>query len=415
MARKKYTCPYCFYQFREFDIKTSAKGIRYNHCPNPGVDENNHQICNRYLPDDFTDHDAKIIAIFGGVAAGKSTYIASAFKMLTESDDVVQHLGLNASYLDEDDHSEEMVNNYWDKMMAGEFPDGSSTKDMVKFKRPIILSLENSINNRKTYLTFFDTPGREFENKKNIAEEYPYICNADAILFFMDPLQIKSMQDLILDYDIENEEFKFKEYAENPINRIRVEKVVNNLSSAIRTTFNNYSMSKSTNSIPSSGNINIPKESPEIERGFNIYSERYRKKIGRKTNSTKFKVPIPTAFCISKYDFIAGRGTVYGFNNFIYTDKEFFISESPEDGWISHIINNVEDDSKNVHDFLNENDIRLYKEITSKFSTYKIMGVAAACAEDRNINKVKLIRGEPVTKNLLHPLIWVLNELKFFK
>lgn len=415
MAKKKYTCPYCFHQFAkdEMVIRTSPNGkIKYRYCPNPDEDING-EICDSYLPADFTDHDSKTIAIYGGTNAGKSTYIASVVKMLIDNHDAIKHLKLHTSFLEEDEHSEELIDEYWERMVLEErFPDFSSATDR-RLKKPIVLSIQNILNGKRIYLTFFDTPGIEFDKVKDIAEYHPHIVHANAILFFLDPLQIKSMLSLILENDSMSEKYRFRDYI--PVDRIRVEQVVKNLSSAIRTNYESSKVENKSDTTVDNSRYKLVKENIDIQNIIDRYLKGAKSNLGVKNRKKSFSINIPTAFCISKYDLLAGTGGVYGFNNLIYSDDQLFVSNTPNNGWINFIKEKIDEESKVMYDFLSENETKLFYEISSHFSRYKMLGVAAALADDKQIEKVKLRYGKPVTKNLLYPLIWVLDELKFFK
>lgn len=420
MARKTYTCPYCFFQFENFEIKKSKSGkAEHKHCPNPETDTDGHSLCNHYLPEDFVDHDATTIAIYGGKNAGKSTFIASLVKFLTEDKNVRNYLKIHASYLEEDDHSKKQIERYWKTLVNGQgFPDASDSSDAT-LKKPIVLSIKNIVNHKQTYLTFFDTPGEEFDKMSTIVDDHPHICNADAILFFIDPLQIESTLSLVLTDDVDNQKNRFyeDEFFE-PVDAIDSEQVVKNLYSAIRNTWESKLNSTGQNDqkLRKEIDTNVKKGGQMRRIIFNKYIQDINEKLGNVTKSSSaFRVSRPTAFCISKYDLLAGLGGVHYFENIRYTDDEQFLASNPTGNWIVSILEEIKDGSKRIHDFLQENEAVLFQEIDLHFSNYKIIGVAAAIAEDSDISKVKLKNLKPVTKNLLHPLIWVLNELKFFK
>jgi signal recognition particle receptor subunit beta len=412
MAKKFHTCPYCFFKFEEPELRKSNNGKAvHKYCPNPETRDGS-RTCGHYLPVDFMDHDTKTIAIYGGQHAGKSTYIASSVKMLIDNPDVRNYLKLHSSFLQGDDHSEYLINKYWNTMVQEKrFPNYSDKTDL-ELKKPIVLSIRNISTNQRIYLTFFDTPGEEFNDMENIVEEHPHICNSNAILFFIDPLQFPSMVDLILEDDKANGTFKFRNY--QLFDRLRVDKVIKNLYFAIRST--NESQQDNIEEVEEKNtrlwNITFKNEIDSIREKF----VNYQQEIGLRKNKPQSdnKVSIPTAFCLSKYDLIAGIGNTNGFMNFEYTDVQEFLGQTPSNGWIAHIDSQIKKNSKQIHDFLQVNEASIYQDINLHFSTYKIMGIAAAIAEDSDYKSIKLEDGKPLTKNLLYPLIWVLNELRFF-
>lgn len=417
-----YTCPYCFYQFKEFDIKKSKGGrAEHKHCPNPEVDENGQPVCNHYLPEDFVDHDSTTIAIYGGVNAGKSTYIASLVKFLIEDNHVRNYLKIHVSFLEGDDHSKNQINKYWSKMVSDQsFPVVSDSED-ISLRKPIVLSIKNLANYKQIYLTFFDTSGEEFVKMTNIVDQHPHICNADAILFFMDPLQLESMLSLILEDDKQSRKFRFYRSQESkftPVDSIGSDIVVKNLYSAIRNTQESKlrAEGKTQDTLRGSVDENVSNGGQSLRARFNIYIQEVNALLGNAANGTSiFKVHKPTAFCISKYDLLGGLGSAHFFENIHYFDNELFAGDNPSGNWINSILDEIKESSKRIHDYLHENEAVVYQEIDTNFSNYKIMGVAAAIAEESDVDRVKIENRRPVTKNLFHPLIWVLHELKFFK
>lgn len=413
MSKKIYTCPFCLTKFDKFRIK-EINGTNLLYCPQKNKEGK--FTCDHVFTQDFLDHEYRNIAIFGGIDAGKSTFIAALINLLTTNGDIRKHLKIHASFLRGDTHSETLFKRYWKKIVKeGVFPDASSRSDQA-LKHPIVLSIKNTETRKAIYLTFFDTPGEEFDTVEGILTNHPYICHADAILFFMDPLQIETILELVLESD------RGRRLSDLEItDKLRIEGVVANLYNALlsklQSEHNKNLGEQEMSPTPKPLNNLLIRENDQLNDILKRFKEKFSKDTKIEVGGKRIAIPI--VFCLSKFDLVGGLGRMKGFRNAQYYDHEFFMVNSPVDNsWKNTILESVNDLSTEISDYLREYQPILFEDLQQDFSNFKMIGIASAVAANESFRKVKLInfnnRDIPLSKNLLLPLVWVLEELSFF-
>jgi len=112
------------------------------------------------------------------------------------------------------------------------------------------------------------------------------------------------------------------------------------------------------------------------------------------------KINIPVVFCLSKSDLLDSIATFYAPEEI---DSDLLT--------VGEIIEDVQYTSEELEEYLQEYDSRLLNQIKSKFTRYAFFPVSPL---GRQPDATKL-KGHPEPRGVLHPLIWLLHQLKFMK
>ena len=110
------------------------------------------------------------------------------------------------------------------------------------------------------------------------------------------------------------------------------------------------------------------------------------------------KITVPSAFCLSKADLLLAKGTFY-FHEEI--DNDFLT--------LKDILKDIEYASQEMIEYLQDFDRRLMNQIRGKFQQYAFFPMAALGKNPSG----DLIDGGPQPRGVLHPLVWLLNQIKF--
>lgn len=214
---KKNLCPYCFNQFYigECEVVSSFNPTKQLDPPPKGFEKTlshflvptlvrgryaiEHAVrkcpqCNYLLPNNLEYMDNQIIALVGGVASGKSLYIAALIKQF-EKDQVRERIGcLRFKALDD-----EIDRRYEDEYYKPLFIHKTVLTLTVKppsgqFVKPLTYIMEFQRNGRvkRVNLMLFDGAGEGIEDQQILAQVFRYITNASAIIFMVDPMALPS-------------------------------------------------------------------------------------------------------------------------------------------------------------------------------------------------------------------------------
>lgn len=151
--------------------------------------------CHFELPHDIGQTDQRIIAIIGGRNTGKTHYIASLITRLKYEvggnfDFTVQMLDENTQdRWERDFHTPLFIKR---TVLQPTRPAGID----AQVKAPLIFRLTWSHSNigRALNICFFDSAGEDMTSFTTMSTHNRYICQADGIIFLLDPLQIPSIR-----------------------------------------------------------------------------------------------------------------------------------------------------------------------------------------------------------------------------
>ncbi len=183
-----------------FDVKA-----RWGSVPSEAVCSCGHRTskrvcpaCHNSLPSEFGKMETITIAMIGAKASGKSNYIAVLIHELQN------RIGteFNASLLAQDDETEDRYKRdfkryVFDSQLVVPVTDASGS---YQLRYPLIYKLSlggkrfGMNTRREIMLVFFDTAGENLDQLDRMSTETRYICNADGLVFLLDPMQIEGVR-----------------------------------------------------------------------------------------------------------------------------------------------------------------------------------------------------------------------------
>ena len=201
------------------------------------------------------------------------------------------------------------------------------------------------------YLSLFDTPGEEFFEIDKLTQVHPHINNADAIIFLIDPMNIRPIYEEVLKAGSQDEFANIREYE-------------------------------------------LEDEFVEYEIMENL-SEEFRRK-GKATSGGKISIPV--AFCLSKADLLSSFTSVY-------------IPDEIDNAMLDKkgVFDEIRLTSEDVSTLLEEKHPSLLNNIEGLFQKYNFFPVAPIGKNPSS----EVIDGAPEPKGVLYPLVWILDQLKF--
>lgn len=198
--RKKHRCPYCFDTVSKRNTRPVEVLIGGHVNRNQRIRTSSNQnatlipfcsSCNNNLPADYFDSQSKNIAVIGGLASGKSTYITVLIDLLLNHKSLINDLGLHCVIVNSD--GKELYEEYREQLIEKKeklFGTNGS-------RNPILLRINSQ--QKTLFLSLFDTEGEEFKSVEGILSKHPHVFHTNAILFLLNPLSIKGIFDILRD------------------------------------------------------------------------------------------------------------------------------------------------------------------------------------------------------------------------
>lgn len=151
--------------------------------------------CHYELKHASSNIEEKMIAVIGGRASGKSSYISVLVNRL--KNEIGKNF--NAGVIAYGDDINERYQRVFYKPL---FIDGTILKGTVsaaenpEVKKPLIfrVTFDSKGKRKAVNLVLFDTAGEDMENIDIMSTEARYICESDGIIFLIDPLQIDTVR-----------------------------------------------------------------------------------------------------------------------------------------------------------------------------------------------------------------------------
>lgn len=332
-------CPYCLASIKNEKHRQIGQAI-IPQCVN----------CAKDLPSDFFKHKSQTIALVGGTDTAKSTFITVLTNQLLSNSMFLETLRISAGLLDS--ASKNSFNKKSDRLLyRNEILDPTDPKQETP---PIIIRIINGRRGvkRVLYLSLFDTAGEEFYDLDKLTEQHPHIGNADALIFLIDPLNIKSI---------------FKELVQ--------------------------AWQRKRSHI----DMDIFRDG-DYDTDYDIVYNVYEVFARNQRIDIQQKISIPTAFCISKIDLLDPIANIYMPEE---VDNDLLDAED--------ILIETEQTSDDLFDFLNEKDARLVQIIQQHFREFRFFPVAPI----GKIPKGDSIPDGLASRGIIHPLVWILQQIKF--
>jgi hypothetical protein len=211
---QKSTCPFCFTRLSPRDIRfrcitPSCAGRTLTPCipffgfPRVAVcevckQESFKPICNHCnfeLSSDIGVVDQHLVAIVGGRLTGKSHYIAALIHQL--QNEVGQNFTFSLRPIGENT-KKRWENDFYTPLFVRKNvlkPTLPGAIDMsVKYPLIFRLTLTSHRQKRTLNISFLDSAGEDMKSIDTLELHVKYICDADAIIFLLDPLQIPTLR-----------------------------------------------------------------------------------------------------------------------------------------------------------------------------------------------------------------------------
>ena len=286
------------------------------------------------------------IALIGAKATGKSNYIGVLIneikKKMSRSFDCC--LNMTCDPMAKQIYDEMYYRPLYRERMLITATDSGATA-------PLIFPIDFQSGKRVT-LTFYDTAGENLDDEQTIKQYNKYIPNAKGIILLLDPLQIPSIREELIDH---------------------------------------YGVPESSLPEQNSDSTDI------LDRIIQFIEN-------TKNNMKKFDIPIAVVF--TKLDELFEYDTVLEPDNClrsesVYTDRGVFVMDEFD---MAHkaMLDLVED--KMPGDFV--------QKLKQRFKTYAFFGVSALGKKPEGFN---LAEGGVQPIRVLDPLLWVLSENKYIK
>lgn len=174
-----------------FNVPTSAK------CPDCDRETTKRvcPVCHYELHHDVGTTDEKIIAIVGGRATGKSSYIATLVQRLRNE----VGSNFNAGIISRGDMTRQRYEEDFYHPLYKQLTILQATQAGAKDRRtktPMVYRISfNQAKNQAVTLVLFDTAGEDMRSLDTMSTEARYITNSQGLVFLLDPLQIPAVRE----------------------------------------------------------------------------------------------------------------------------------------------------------------------------------------------------------------------------
>jgi len=151
--------------------------------------------CHYELGYDAGETNEKMIAVIGGRSSGKSIYITTLIHRL--ENEVGRNFQAGVMFIGDstrERYTKTMKEPLFDKKDI--LKPTQTAASNVETKTPMVIRVTFNVKNKlnAVNLVLFDTAGEDMKSLDTMSSEARYICCSDAIIFLLDPLQIKSVR-----------------------------------------------------------------------------------------------------------------------------------------------------------------------------------------------------------------------------
>lgn len=421
---KIHKCPFCLYSFERSEaipFNYAGGDITTYRCPNPREKINGQKFCDKELPLNFFDAESIVISIVGSRNVGKTHYLI-ALLMQLRMNKSFHKLGFSGILIGHEDSIND-INRKIDDLTAGKKINFSLMNTGVEEMALIIdLTIKKGKYSKHIYLSFFDTPGEGYANKRYMYENFQCLYKADGLLFLIEPLQVSYLIDDIHehnDYLTDQSPHDLQEVFYNVIDLLKY--VQRNKKKFERPTpipkaeeANTEQNSTEANTesaqppTPEQPNIQEPKfeEEPIEER---IQQQTFWQKLfGQSSVPTLLhpKVKCPIAVGVTKIDQI--KHLMFQEIPFDNTDFESMYLKGSNLNY--DLIKDLSAEIKDLVFHEEDGEIGVKNMLDSEIENYEFFGIKSG---DVDLKTGKIDRmNEP--QGILLPLIWLLIKLKLY-
>lgn len=156
-------------------------------------------VCHQELSKDIGQVDQRIIAIIGGRATGKTNYIASLITRLQT--EVARNFGTEVRMMGEETRirwERDFYTPLFIRKRVLEPTQRAAVDATVKAPLMFRFIFKDGSRKRAINISFFDSAGEDMTSLATMSAQYRYICHADGIIFLLDPLQIPTVRQEVM-------------------------------------------------------------------------------------------------------------------------------------------------------------------------------------------------------------------------
>lgn len=194
-VRKTHKCPFCLFSFQRSEaipFNYAGGDITTFMCPNPREKSNGQKFCGKELPLNFFDAESTVISIVGSRNVGKTHYLLALWMQLRMNKNL-HKIGISGIPIG-DENAIDDINKKIDDITEGKSVD-LSLPGIEELAIVIDLIIKKGKLSKHIYLSFFDTPGDKFRERRYMYEHFQCLYKADGLLFLIEPLQIGYLND----------------------------------------------------------------------------------------------------------------------------------------------------------------------------------------------------------------------------
>ena len=155
--------------------------------------------CHQELSQDIGQVDQRIIAIIGGRATGKTNYIASLITRLQT--EVARNFHTGVRLMGEETNlrwERDFYTPLFGRKEVLKPTQGAAIDATVKAPLMFRFIFNDGSRKRAINISFFDSAGEDMTSLATMSAQYRYICHADGIIFLLDPLQISTVRQQVM-------------------------------------------------------------------------------------------------------------------------------------------------------------------------------------------------------------------------
>jgi hypothetical protein len=421
---KIHKCPFCLYSFERSEaipFNYAGGDITTYRCPNPREKLNGQKFCDKELPLNFFDADSTVISIVGSRNVGKTHYLIALLLQLRMNKSL-HKIGISGMLIGHEDSIND-INRKIDDITSGKKINFSLMNTGVEEMALVIdLTIKKGKTSKHIYLSFFDTPGEGYANRRYMYENFQCLYKADGLLFLIEPLQISYLIDDIHEnnnYLTDQSPHDLQEVFYNVIDLLkyvqRNKKTLERPAPKPKPAEPNPQENPTepnptdTNTPPENPKIDEEKpEEPEVEEGQSTQQTFWQKLFGQANVPTLLhpKVKCPIAIGVTKVDQIKHRMLQeIPFDN---TDFETMYLKGNQIN--RELIKDISSELKDLVFHEEEGEIGVKNMLDSEIESYEFFGIKSG---DVDLKTGKIDRMN-APQGILLPLIWLLIKLKLY-
>lgn len=423
---KIHKCPFCLYSFERSEaipFNYAGGDITTYKCPNPREKLNGQKFCDKELPLNFFDAESTVISIVGSRNVGKTHYLI-ALLMQLRMNKSFHKIGISGILIGHEDSIND-INRKIDDITSGRKIEFSKMQTGVEEMALVIdLTIKKGKTSKHIYLSFFDTPGEGYANRRYMYDNFQCLYKADGLLFLIEPLQISYLIDDIHEHNsylTDQSPHDLQEVFYNVIDLLkyvqRNKKKFDKPAQKPKSPKNNTEPN-TTEPNPTETGTRQPPEQPPVSEQVPVEEEPIEVRLPQQTFWQKLfgqanvptmlhpKVKCPIAIGVTKIDQI--KHLMFQEIPFDNTDFETMYLKGSQIN--QELIKDVSNEIKDLVFHEEDGEIGVKNMLEAEIENYEFFGIKSG---DVDLKTGKIDRMN-TPQGILLPLIWLLIKLKLY-